>query len=205
MVKRTKHLPKSQREQQIIDAADRVLLEVGAQDLTIDKMVAHLDVAKGTIYKYYKSKDDVLAELSVKALSVLLEHFKACAEQEGDPLKNLKDLVMAFYRYYLKYPKYFELFVYMERPDFKSNIQSYLSISSEIKNYFTEYLERCRSVGIIKKELDPSYCTYIIWGSCMGLMNFIEAKKVFIEEIVKLKRQDLLEIYADIVVNGMKA
>lgn len=52
MIKRTKHLPKSQREQQIIDAADQVLLGVGAQNLTIDKMVAHLDVAKGTVYKY---------------------------------------------------------------------------------------------------------------------------------------------------------
>jgi AcrR family transcriptional regulator len=205
MVTGNKHLPKLQREQQIISAADRVLSEVGAHDFTIDKMVAHLGLAKGTIYKYYKSKDDVLAELSVKALQVLLNYFKAAEKKGNDPLTALREMIMAFYRYYLKYPKYFELFLYMERPDFKSNIQSYLNISLEMKNYFTNHLIKCQAAGLIKKDLDPSYCTYVIWGSCMGLMNFIEAKKVFIEEIVKLKRKDLLQLYSEIIVGGMKA
>ncbi|MVN91365.1 TetR/AcrR family transcriptional regulator [Mucilaginibacter aquatilis] len=205
MVKRTKHLPKSQREQQIIDAADKVLEEFGAHDFTIDKMVSHLSVAKGTIYKYYKSKDDVLAEVSVKALNVLLDHFKAAEKKRHDPLTALREMIMSFYRYYLMYPKYFELFIYMERPDFSSNVQSYLDISLEMKNYFTDHLKKCQAAGVIKSDLDTSYCTYIIWGSCMGLMNFIEAKKVFIEEIIKLNRKDLLELYADIIVGGMKA
>lgn len=204
MVTKTKHLSKLHREVQIIEAADHVLRNVGAQDLTMDKIVAHLGVAKGTIYKYYKSKDDVIAVMSVKALNLLLDYFKSTVEKENDPLKTLQELILAFYKYYLKYPKYFELFIYMERPDFKSNIQSYLSISLEIKNYFTEHLIRCQSAGVIKKDLDPSYCTYMIWGSCMGLMNFIEAKKVFIEEIVKLKREDLLKLYSEVMVCGMK-
>lgn len=204
MVTKTKHLPKSQREQQIIDAADRVLTEVGAHDFTIDKVVAHLDVAKGTIYKYYKSKDDILAEMSVKALRVLLDYFKKAEKKESEPLAALREMILAFYKYYLKYPRYFELFLYMERPDFNSDTQNYLNISLQIKNYFTDYLVKCQTAGFIKKDIDPSYCTYIIWGSCMGLMNFIEAKKVFIEEIVKLNRKDLLEMYSDIIVNGLK-
>lgn len=198
-----KHHPKLDREKQIIDAADHILTKVGAQDLTIDKIVAHMGVAKGTLYKYYKSKDDVLAEVSVKALNVLLDYFKAEVKVETDPLKALEKMIMAFYRYYLKYPKYFELLIYMERPDFKSNIHSYMHISSEMKNYFTEHLARCQSAGLIRKDIDPSYCTYMIWGSCMGLMNFIEAKKIFIEDIIKLKRKDLLQQYSEIIVRGM--
>jgi len=204
MSTKTKHLPKLFREKQIVDAADHVLTSVGAQDFTIDKVVAHLGVAKGTIYKYYKSKDDVLAEMSIKALQILLDYFKAAVEKENDQLEALQGLIMAFYKYSLKYPKYFELFIYMERPDFNSNIQGYLSISLELKKYFTEHLIRCQSAGLIKKDLDPSYCTYMIWGSCMGLMNFIEAKKVFIEEIEKLKREDLLKLYSETLVAGMK-
>ncbi|UEG52499.1 TetR/AcrR family transcriptional regulator [Mucilaginibacter daejeonensis] len=203
MIAKHKHLPKATREQQIVDAADRVLLNVGVHDFTIDKMVTYLDVAKGTIYKYYKSKDDVLAEVSVKALHVLLKYFTQAEKKEQDPLMALRKMIMAFYRFYLEHPVYFELFIYMERPDFQSAIKSYLSVSSEIKNYFTAYLVRCQADGLIKKELDPTYCTYIIWGSCMGLMNFIEAKKVFIEDIVKLKRTGLLETYSEIIVSGM--
>ena len=201
---KNKHLPKSDREEQIIEAADHVLTNVGAHDFTIDKVVAHLGVAKGTIYKYYNSKDDVLAAMSVKALQILLDYFKAAVDKENELLEALQALIMAFYKYYLKYPRYFELFIYMERPDFHSNIQGYLSISLELKKYFTEHLVRCQSAGLIKKDLDPSYCTYMIWGSCMGLMNFIEAKKVFIDEIEKLKQEDLLKLYSEILVAGMK-
>jgi AcrR family transcriptional regulator len=204
MEKRYKHFPKQDREQQIIDAADYVLRTVGAHDLTIDKIVAHLGVAKGTFYKYYKSKEDVLAEVSVQALNILLNHFKAAAEKEKNLLKALNALIMACYEFYLSYPKYFELIIYMERPDFKSVVQNYLSTSLALRNYFTEHLIKCQSAGLIRKDLDTTNCTYMIWGSCMGLMNFIEAKKVFIEDIEKLSRKDLLSLYAEIVVEGLR-
>ncbi|WP_460678528.1 TetR/AcrR family transcriptional regulator [Mucilaginibacter koreensis] len=202
---KTKHFPKLHREQQIINAANDVLTSVGARDFTIDKVVAHLGLAKGTVYKYYKSKDDVLAEVSVRALNTLLDYFKAATEKENDSMEALRALIMAFYKYYLKYPKYFELFIYMERPDFSTTIQNYLNISLKLKTYFSNYLIQCQSAGLIRKDLDPSYCTYMIWGSCMGLMNFIEAKKVFIEDIVKLQREDLLRLYAEILIKGMKS
>jgi hypothetical protein len=37
----------------------------------------------------------------------------------------------------------------------------------------------------------------------MGLMNFIEAKKIFIEEIMKLERKELLQQYSEIVMRGL--
>ncbi|UEG51432.1 TetR/AcrR family transcriptional regulator [Mucilaginibacter daejeonensis] len=120
MIAKHKHLPKATREQHIVDAADRVLLNVGVHDFTIDKMVTYLDVAKGTIYKYYKSKDDVLAEVSVKALHVLLKYFTQAEVKEQDPLMALRKMIMAFNRFYLEHLVYFELFIYMERPDFKA-------------------------------------------------------------------------------------
>jgi AcrR family transcriptional regulator len=204
MDSKSKHLPKLHREQQIIEAADYVLNDVGAHEFTIDRIVANLGVAKGTIYKYYKSKDDILAEVSVKALHMLLDYFKTAVERETDLLASLKGLIMACYEYYLRHPKYFELIIYMERPDFKSDIKSYLSISTELKNYFTKHLIKCQSAGAINKELNTTYCTYMIWGSCMGLMNFIEAKKVFIEDIEQLDRKELLNLYAEVIIAGLK-
>jgi AcrR family transcriptional regulator len=47
-----------------------VLQEVGVNNFTIDQVVDYLGIAKGTVYKYFKSKDDVLAEVSVKALNL---------------------------------------------------------------------------------------------------------------------------------------
>jgi AcrR family transcriptional regulator len=205
MIAKAKHFPKLDREQQIIKAADHVLKEVGAHDFTVDKIVAYLGVAKGTIYKYYKSKDDILAEVSVEALKLLLDYFKKAVEKEENLLEATKALIMACYQYYLSHPKYFELIIYMERPDFNSSIKSYLGISQELKNYFTEHIRNCQSAGVIKEDLNATYCTYMIWGSCMGLMNFIEAKRVFIEDFEKIERKELLKVYSETLVAGMMA
>ncbi len=201
---RYKHFSKPHREQQIIDAADYVLIQVGTHDFTIDRVVARLGVAKGTIYKYYKSKDDILAEVSVKALNILLDHFKAAADKEKNLLKALQALIMACYDFYLTHPHYFELIIYMERPDFNSDVRNYSVVSIALRNYFTEHLKKCQLAGLIRTDLDVTHCTYMIWGSCMGLMNFIEAKKVFIEDIEKLERKGLLLLYAETIIAGLK-
>ena len=51
------------RKQQIIAAADLVLLEVGIERFTVDQVIEKAGIAKGTVYNYYKNKDEMLAEL----------------------------------------------------------------------------------------------------------------------------------------------
>lgn len=55
------------REIKILQTAEQLILESGEGDLTLDSLAQHLDVAKGTLYKHFASKDELL-------LSVLIHH-----------------------------------------------------------------------------------------------------------------------------------
>ncbi|MEZ4664588.1 MAG: TetR/AcrR family transcriptional regulator [Caldilineaceae bacterium] len=48
------------RRQQILDAAIAVIAEQGFQNTTIKQIAASAEVADGTIYNYFKNKDDIL-------------------------------------------------------------------------------------------------------------------------------------------------
>ncbi|MCB0093819.1 MAG: helix-turn-helix transcriptional regulator, partial [Caldilineaceae bacterium] len=48
------------RRQQILDAAVQVIAEQGFQNTTIKQIAARAEVADGTIYNYFKNKDDIL-------------------------------------------------------------------------------------------------------------------------------------------------
>lgn len=48
------------RRQQILDAAVAVIAEQGFQNSTIKQIAARAEVADGTIYNYFKNKDDIL-------------------------------------------------------------------------------------------------------------------------------------------------
>ena len=56
------------RREQILDAAEHVLLERGLSSATMADVATRAGVAKGTVYLYYESKAELLAELRVRYL-----------------------------------------------------------------------------------------------------------------------------------------
>ena len=53
----------SSRKEQFEHRERQILLESGDYDLTLDSLARHLDLAKGTLYKHFVSKDELLLRL----------------------------------------------------------------------------------------------------------------------------------------------
>ncbi|PRX54859.1 TetR/AcrR family transcriptional regulator [Flagellimonas meridianipacifica] len=192
------------KQKQIINAADSVLLEVGVIDFTVDKVVEHLGIAKGTVYKYFESKDDLLAEVSTKALNQLLNYFKLSERNTPKGIEQTRNILMSVYHYEQDYPRYFELLVHMERPDFSTTAESYLSISHLLQTFFTEHIQRQIDEGFIKPTVNPLISNYFCWGSCMGVMQFLDAKKAFLKDSEKIEQRELFESYVNVLIDGMR-
>ena len=47
------------REENILAMAEQLLLESGDGDITLDSLADQLDLAKGTLYKHFSSKDEL--------------------------------------------------------------------------------------------------------------------------------------------------
>ena len=192
------------KQKQIVNAADTILLEVGVNEFTVDKVIEHLGIAKGTVYKYFESKDDLLAEVSTKALNQLLNYFKLSERNTPNGIEQTRNILMSVYHYEQDYPRYFELLVYMERPDFNTTAESYLSISHMLQIFFTEHIQRQIDNGFIKKTVNPLISNYFCWGSCMGVMQFMDAKKAFLKDSEKIEQRELFQSYVNVLVDGMK-
>lgn len=61
------------RETLIFQVAEQLLLENGESGMTLDALVAELDLAKGTLYKHFQSKDELYMMLIVRNENMLLE------------------------------------------------------------------------------------------------------------------------------------
>lgn len=66
----------SARRGQYLDAALRIVTTEGQRALTMQRVANELECAIGTIYRYFPSKDALLAEIQRTALETLLESFK---------------------------------------------------------------------------------------------------------------------------------
>jgi AcrR family transcriptional regulator len=61
------------REALIFQVAEQLLLENGESGMTLDALAAELDLAKGTLYKHFQSKDELYMLLIIRNERMLLE------------------------------------------------------------------------------------------------------------------------------------
>jgi AcrR family transcriptional regulator len=85
------------RPDQILDAAQRLLLETGPAATTMDAVAAAAGVGKGTIYHYYASKSDLLSALRSRYLQRTISQAQTDAQKgrSGTVLEHIERFVDA--------------------------------------------------------------------------------------------------------------
>jgi len=191
------------RKKQILTAADAVLLEVGIEKFTVDQVIERAQIAKGTVYNYYTNKDEMLAELGIKALGIMQQHFTEATQQHTHSVEKVKAICMACYNFYQGYPKYFELISFMERPDFSINLKDYLSLSYDFQHFTKGIIQQGQEKNEINPDLSPTMVNYILWASCVGVVQFVETRKKLLKNHHEIDTKQLIATFADMVTSGI--
>lgn len=149
----------------IMDAAIRVFARKGFYNATISDVAKVAEVAEGTIYLYFKNKDDLLISIFEHSMELFIQ--EAVRELEGldDPKEKLK----RFLGLHLK--------LVQKNPDLAQVLQIELRQSSKfMKEYeggkFSDYMNVVRSIleegqekGVFRKDFEPRILRRAIFGA----------------------------------------
>ncbi|MBE3555817.1 MAG: TetR family transcriptional regulator [Firmicutes bacterium] len=84
-------------KEQLIRVATTLFGEQGYAVVSIDQIVAAAKVSKGTFYYYFKTKEDILYEIHVRALTSMLEWANRIAEDKETPVdERFRDFMRAY-------------------------------------------------------------------------------------------------------------
>jgi TetR/AcrR family transcriptional regulator, fatty acid metabolism regulator protein len=81
---------KRDRRRQILDAAVEVFSAAGFHKSRVSDIARTADVADGTIYLYFKSKDDILISIFEETMSEMIEGVEAAIAGHDDPFERLR-------------------------------------------------------------------------------------------------------------------
>lgn len=95
------------REALIFEVAEQLLLDNGEAGMTLDALAAELDLAKGTLYKHFQSKDELYMLLIVRNERMLLEMVQ-------DKEKTFPEHLAFFMLHHLHHPERTVLFHQIE-------------------------------------------------------------------------------------------
>jgi AcrR family transcriptional regulator len=80
------------RRNQILDAATKVFVRLGFQHARMDDIVEESGLSKGTLYWYFKSKEDIINAILRRLFTGELENLESLLEAEGTASDRLMQL-----------------------------------------------------------------------------------------------------------------
>jgi TetR/AcrR family fatty acid metabolism transcriptional regulator len=86
------------KRERIIDAALRVFASKGFFGAKVADVAQEAGVADGTIYLYFKSKDDLLISLFEQQMSVVVRELNTALAGAKDPVDKLRRFIRAYVR-----------------------------------------------------------------------------------------------------------
>jgi len=111
-VKERREHEKEVRREQILDAARKLLFSKGLKATSVNKIAKEAELSIGTIYFYYKNKEEIFAVLQEEGLNLLFKEIEKIYRKKTDPRNKLKNMGLAYLNFSEKEKDYFEIINY---------------------------------------------------------------------------------------------
>jgi len=201
-----KEREKEQRRNDIIDAAEQVFFKKGIEFSTMEEVAEIAELSKGTLYLYFKSKEDLRFAIFQRGAAILNTIMKENISDDQTGKDQLISLGRAFIWFSDKYKDYFKLFIEIQ----SSNMEQ-LNIGKEaFENYVKNQspisiVQQCVIQGIkdgsIRNDIPESHLTATLWSQMLGVLMVINNHE-HIFNIFEIKVGDILGTHLEIAQHG---
>lgn len=106
-----------QREAMFIDLAREMINEQGLQSLTMEKLAEKAEYSKGTLYKHFCCKEDVLAAICTEKLVRMADLFQSTLTLSGHSREKILALLIIYKLFSIKFPDQFDILLDSRRND----------------------------------------------------------------------------------------
>jgi len=186
------------KHQKIIRAAVKVFAEKGFYNSRVSEIAKEANVADGTIYLYFKNKDDILISLFEEEFGQIVENMRKELEKEKDPLQKIKKFAITHLSIVSKQQHLAEVLGVEVR-------QSSKFMKEYVNKPFIQYLNLIRSVviegqekGLIRKDLTPGVMKRALFGALDEM-----ARYWVLSAIKKHSISDAALQISDVFIRGM--
>jgi AcrR family transcriptional regulator len=194
---------KENRKEVILKAAENVMTEHGLYGLSIEAIAEETQLAKGTIYLYFKSKEEILSSLTIKARNKLFIEFELIEKQNSTSYEQLIAIIRMNYTFYKQFPLYYDLVSLYEANHKAVETEEMYKSSQNITNLVYRIAERAKADGFVQQSINSLHLTMSLWGMTVGMLQLLKVRGSFMEENMDIKEHDLIETYIAIFSKGI--
>ncbi len=205
-IQERKEREKERRRQQIIVAAKRVFSEKGFNKATMEDIAQEAELSPGTLYLYFKNKEELYASLSLRILQYLHIRVEHVNKEDLNPEQKLDALIEAMYDVYAFDPLILINMFHLQSSETLKNLSEKLmgeieDLSRKSIGAIAAVFEEGISDGVFI-DRHPVALADIFWALFSGVILWTTSKKIINEEKDYLK--ETLRVAFEMFARGVK-
>ncbi len=206
-IQERKEREKERRRQQIIVAAKRIFSKKGLSRTTMEDIAKESELSPGTLYLYFKNKEELYASLSLRILQFLSIRVSQVIKEHGEgPSEKLDRLIEAMYEVYEFDPMVIINMFHLQSSETLKNLSP--ELLAEIKMLSKKALGHI--AGIFKEGIEqgvfidrhPTALADIFWSLFSGVILWEASKNVINKDKDYLR--STLAVAFDLFCRGLK-
>lgn len=207
-IKERKEREKEARREEIINAAEKIFFEKGLAVATMDEIAESAELSKGTLYLYYKSKEDLYLTVAMKGSDILYQMFLKVMASGEPPIKMIASLGEAYYDYFKNHRDYFRMYYFFENPQVQSQVSPEMmdicqQCDRKIWDLVMGVLQRGIDAGVLRKDVDPLEAGVMLWSNSNGIMRIMDRQEGYWKERMGLNLEKMMRESNRMLVEGM--
>lgn len=200
---------KQQRKDDIVLAAESVFFLKGFENATMEDIADKAELSKGTLYLYFKSKEDLHMAVAIRAIGLMNTLSADIGKMKLNGIEKLVRLGMAFIEFSRKFPDHMNSILSLEGLDIQktslniSGLRAVIYKDSPVK-LVMDFIRQGVEEAIIRGDIPPAVIANTLWMQMLGVIQ-IGVFKNSLFEMIEMTPEALYESHIELVLNGIKS
>lgn len=162
------------RRQQILEAARECFLKRGIPGCSMDEIARTAELAKGTLYLYFSSKEEIAFSLLLSATEDLLRTLEGAWEPSVPAVEQIRRLALSYYRFFISQPEAFRYMFVIPHDSYSGRVAEALitqwgNTGRAALGVVAALLEQGKSEGDF--DFQDAWATAVgLWSALTGVM-----------------------------------
>ncbi|MDD3570510.1 MAG: TetR/AcrR family transcriptional regulator [Lachnospiraceae bacterium] len=182
----------------ILETAEKLFLEKGIKQTTMDDISKAADYSKSTIYVYFKSKEEIYNHIIYDHMCELRDVTNQCIKEATNFEECYYTICNKLFLLYEQYPLYFSSImgnISIDEKALAENeiLQQIYDIGEEIANSMTLLFERGISENYLSSDISILPSVFTLWASLGSLITMSNEKESYILKRMNMKKSEFLQ------------
>ena len=201
---------KEQRRNEILDAAEKVFFSKGFNNATMDEVAETAELSKGTLYLYFKNKEDLYFAITQRSMTILRSMFQDAVNQHKIGIEKVRAIGKAYHKFSQEYKHYFDMMMHFEAVRNSLNLDTLVLDEIHLKGQsvmqvLVEAIQAGIDDGSVRSDLDPLKTAFLLNGVSSGIIHLISREEQHINKMETFKPEELMDSFFDFTFNALKS